>query len=98
MPATATLNVRLSEDLKERGMQVLDREGVSVSDAVRELFCELEKEQTLPSFMKDKATLMAHAEIQRKRDALHSMVGAISVPTEFDAREAWRAHLEAKQS
>ena len=52
MAATATLNVRLPEDLKDRGAQVLRREGVSVSDAVRGLYEYMEKEQRLPEFIK----------------------------------------------
>ena len=51
MAATATLNVRLPEDLKDRGAQVLRREGVSVSDAVRGLYEYMEKEQRLPEFI-----------------------------------------------
>lgn len=43
MSATATLNIRLPEELKEHGMQVLARQHISVSEAVRQLFCELER-------------------------------------------------------
>ena len=51
MAATATLNVRLSESLKNHGMQVLDRAGVSTTQAVRSLFEYMEREQSLPDYM-----------------------------------------------
>ncbi len=49
--ATATLNIRLPQDLKEHGLQVLDREGVSTSEAVRGLFRLLDKEQCVPGWV-----------------------------------------------
>lgn len=53
MSATATLNIRLPEELKEHGMQVLARQHISVSEAVRQLFCELERSQQVPEFLAD---------------------------------------------
>lgn len=96
MAATSTLNVRLPEDLKERGMQVLAREGVSISELVRDLFYELEETQELPEFAKSQERAVGQAEIQRKRDLLRSLAGITSVPAGLDAREAYREHLEWK--
>ncbi|MEA5018883.1 MAG: type II toxin-antitoxin system RelB/DinJ family antitoxin [Gordonibacter sp.] len=95
MSAMATLNVRLPEDLKERGMQVLSREGVSVSKVVRDLFCQLEETQEIPTFLRD-SLLSEQEEIHRKRELLRSMVGIVSVPPDFDYREERRKHLEWK--
>lgn len=48
MAATGTLNIRLDRDLKESGMQVLERNNVSVSEAVRRLFVSMAQAQELP--------------------------------------------------
>ena len=51
MSATATLNIRLPEELKEHGMQVLARQHISVSEAVQQLFCELSAASKFRSFL-----------------------------------------------
>lgn len=94
MAATATLNIRLPEDLKEHGMQVLEREGVSVSELVRELFRELAETQELPDFARDARSPSRQEECDRRRAALRAMSGiAPSAPTLEEAR---RARLEEK--
>lgn len=103
MAAMATLNVRLPLALKERGMQVLDREGVSVSAAVRRLFLEMERTQKLPDFIAEEGRL---AEIQQKRVRLRMLVamtpssppgdGAERDSSQESYREAYRKHLEEK--
>ena len=77
MSATATLNIRLPEELKEHGMQVLARQHISVSEAVRQLFCELERSQQVPEFLADASP---RDDIQGKRQLLRTMVRA-SRPT-----------------
>ncbi len=47
----STLNIRLPQDLKSHGLQVLDRAGISTSEAVRDLFRLLEQEQDVPDWM-----------------------------------------------
>lgn len=96
MAATATLNVRLPEDLKDRGAQVLKREGVSVSDAVRGLYEYMEKEQRLPEFIKPANEDARRAAVERKRSALRDMVGILPASTCADASALWREHLEWK--
>ena len=76
-------------------MQVLAREGVSVSDFVRDLFAEMEKTQKLPEFASAKKAT-EQQEIQRKRELLRSMVGIAPVPPDYDYREEWLKHLEWK--
>lgn len=92
--AMATLNVRIPSDLKQRGMQVLDREGVSVSDAVRGTFEHIARTQEIPEYLKDEGTPNRNEIIARKRQLLRSMVGIL--PRELDAETAWRDHLEWK--
>lgn len=100
MGATATLNVRLPEELKERGMQVLARQHVSVSEAVRQLFCELERSQQVPDFLAQES---AASTVEGRRALLRAMTGvarpapqALVPPIEpagHDWREDWRLHL-----
>ena len=47
----ATLNVRMSAALKERGDKVLRENGVSASSAVRALWQEMATTRTLPAFL-----------------------------------------------
>ena len=78
MSATATLNIRLPEELKEHGMQVLARQHISVSEAVRQLFCELERSQQVPEFLADASP---RDDIQGKRQLLRTMVARITSDT-----------------
>ena len=103
MGSNATLNIRLPEELKERGMEVLARQRISVSDAVRQLFCELERSQKLPEFMQSSRIEEA---AQEKRRLLREMTGterkppdALYPPIEskgHDWKGDWRNHLLEK--
>ena len=103
MSATATLNIRLPEELKEHGMQVLARQHISVSEAVRQLFCELERSQQVPEFLADASP---RDDIQGKRQLLLTILRASSTtpealeppiaPKGHDWREDWREHLLEK--
>ncbi len=90
---TATLNVRLPEELKERGLQVLEREGVSVSDLVRDLFGYLEENQELPDFAVD-SKRMKKADVERRRAAMESLVGIL--PSDIDLDKARTERLMRK--
>lgn len=94
MAATATLNIRLPEDLKEHGMQVLEREGVSVSDLVRDLFRELEETQELPEFAQKRREGSKQESIALKRASLRDMVGILPEDASLDV--ARRERLERK--
>lgn len=103
MGATATLNIRLPEELKEHGTQVLAKRHISVSEAVRQLFCELERSQQVPDFLADAAP---RDDIQGKRKLLRTMVGASRptpdsleppiAPKDHDWHEDWHEHLLEK--
>lgn len=92
--AMATLNVRMPADLKRRGMQVLDREGVSVSDAVRGTFEHIARTQEVPGYLKDEGAAARREAVARKRALLRSMVGVL--PTEAVDESAWCDHLAWK--
>ncbi len=94
MAVAGTINVRLPEDLKRHGGQVLVRNGVSVSDAVRRLYEYLEREQTVPDWMRGDAG--APDAVARRREQLRGLVGVVDVPVNFDARKAYRARQMEK--
>ncbi len=93
MAATATLNIRLPEDLKRHGGQVLEKSGVSTSDVVRGLYEYMAREQKLPEFIAP-----AQSGIEEKRRALRCLVGAVQLPEGFDAQAEYRAHLIEKSA
>lgn len=69
----ATLNVRMSASLKERGDKVLRDNGISTSAAVRALWREMASTRALPDFLK-KATSEAEAKKAKVR-ALEQLAG-----------------------
>ena len=86
MAGEATLNVRFpgeAREVKHRGDAVLARAGVSASQAVRSLYRYLDESQELPSWMAPAAP----DRYEQRRAAMRSLVGAISVPDDFDARD-----------
>lgn len=93
MGATATLNVRLPEELKRHGGQVLDRNGLSVSDAVRGLYEYMQDNQCLPQFLQKPD---AESVYERRRKLAQSMVGIVSVPQGYDAKQAREERLAEK--
>ena len=93
MGTTATLNVRLPEELKKHGAQVLDRNGVSVSDAVRGLYEYLQKNQCLPAFLEKAEEKTVY---EQRRELARSLVGIVSIPEGFDARQAHEERLAEK--
>lgn len=84
---TATLNVRIPKELKERGMQVLEREGVSVSELVRDVFKYMEAQQELPVFAGPglRGPSQKEAECERRRAAMRSLIGILPPDVDIDA-------------
>jgi addiction module RelB/DinJ family antitoxin len=93
MAATATLNIRLSESLKSHGLQVLDRAGVSTTQAVRSLFEYMEREQSLPDYMQPEACSGAAERRAALRDFAGSAAGAACEADVAAAKEARLARL-----
>ncbi len=81
MASSAVLNIRLPEELKRHGNQVLERNGISTSEAVRRLYEYLECEQDIPEFMNDCANTK---EFEKRRKALRSIVGSLHIPEGLD--------------
>lgn len=79
----ATLNVRMPEELKRSGDRVLEREGVSVSDAVRGLYRYLEDEQKVPEWLIE-GTESKDDVFERRRRTLRQLVGIVDLPLDFD--------------
>ena len=69
----ATLNVRMSAPLKERGDKVLREHGISTSAAVRALWQELATTRTLPEFLQK--TVEDSPAKRAKLLALNELVG-----------------------
>ena len=91
MAQLATLNIRLPETLKQHGYEVLRRSGVSPSDAVRQLFEYLEREQKLPADIFDSAD---DSSADHRRNLLKSLVGI--VPADYSLAEARQDRLAAR--
>lgn len=91
MAASATLNVRLPESLKVHGAAVLEREGLTVSDAVRSLYECMEREQTFPEALRSQP---ADDPFTRRREIARSMIGIL--PADLTIEEAREARFARK--
>ena len=90
---TATLNVRMPEELKRNGDRVLARGGLSVSEAVRRLYEEIVREQKIPDWLVGKGTEEeGRRMIEEKRKAIQSMAGII--PADLDLETVKRERVE----
>lgn len=96
MAVAGTINVRLPEDLKLRGNKVLEREGVSTTQAIRRLYERLEKEQKIPDWIAGKTN--SQSEVEHRRKKLRELAGCATLPKGFDARSAYRARQIEKHS
>ena len=91
MAAGATLNVRLPETLKTRGNAVLEKEGLSVSDAVRSLYEYMEREQAYPDALRARP---AEDLFAKRRELMRSMIGIL--PADITLEEAREARFARK--
>ena len=87
MASDAVLNVRLPKELKDQGNQVLERNGLSVSKAVRKLYEFMVREQDVPPFALDQD---ADGSVEQKRLLLRSLAGVVDLPEGFDGRSWMR--------
>lgn len=95
MAATATINARISESLKRQGGQVLDRYGVSTTEAVRSLYEYLAREQRVPDWMAPQTDKDKHAQ---RRSYVHSLPKRDLIPPHMDAKREYRLHLSEKHA
>lgn len=95
MEQNATLNARLPMSLKQHGCEVLEREGVGVSEVIRALFEYLECNQKIPEELAGCAGMSELKET--KRASLRSIAGAAPIGcTTEEAIQGYRDHLVAK--
>ena len=84
----ATLNIRLEPALKQHGMEVLQRQNVTVTEAVRALFRYMEANQKLP----DELLIASNTNqslIDRRRKLMKSMIGILPADASLaEAKEA----------
>lgn len=84
MASNAVLNIRLPEELKNHGNQVLERNDISVSQVVRDLYRFMEREQEVPSFAKADA---APDKFENRRKVLQDLKSNIDIPKDFDIKK-----------
>ena len=76
--ALATINVRMPQNLKTGAEAVLEREGVSVSEAIRRFYVCLEELQELPDCIRDPELASSEERIAQKREVLKGLLGIAS--------------------
>jgi DNA-damage-inducible protein J len=84
------ISVRMPVDLKQQGDEVLKREAVSVSSAVRGLYEYLRREQQLPAFLEEQREDEKAQLIQRRKALMREMVGIIPPSLDLDEIKAER--------
>lgn len=93
MASSAVLNIRLPEELKHHGNQVLERNGISTSEAVRKLYEYLESEQDIPEFMNDCANTKVY---EKRRRALRCIAGSLHIPEELNLSDLRKERFDEK--
>lgn len=93
MSSKAVLNIRLPEELKQHGNQVLARHGISVSQAVRKMYEYMDKEQDVPKFLSQKSDDSVYDE---RRATLRKVAGSGELPQDFDVKKAIAEKRDAK--
>jgi DNA-damage-inducible protein J len=95
--STATINVRLPQELKRGGDEVLRRAGVTVTQAIRSLYGYMDEHQDIPPFIGRGTTDAKRDAIAQKRAALASLAGIANVTDAAIGHEDDRyAHLVEK--
>lgn len=77
MSNESTINVRMPAQLKRAGGKVLDRNGISPSEAVRGLYAYLQREQEVPSFLLCDGRTAASV-YERRRKLARTVTGMLS--------------------
>ena len=98
MTGNVMLNVRIDAGLKSRGAQVLERNGISITEYVRRSFEALVEQQDIPPFMRESAESC----YDKRRQLLKTFarraasVGADETDTVSDSLELRHARADAK--
>jgi DNA-damage-inducible protein J len=90
MPSNALVQTRIDPEIRDRAAAVLDRVGLSVSDAVRILLTRTANEGVLPFDVSDKASHDAwfRAMVQEALDDQRPTIPAETVEQKFAAMRA----------
>lgn len=94
MSSIATINVRLPENLKRNGGQVLERNSVSPSELVRSVYRYMEEKQSIPECLD-----LAKADdgsTDPRRILLRKVSGTLDFEEAVDAKEVRAQRIEAK--
>ena len=96
MPAEqATINVRISAPLKDRGDKVLREHGLSTSEAIRLLWSTLANDRRLPAFLSEAIERRKKDACAGKRSALDKLVGITSKGSELSDADIEALHVRA---
>jgi len=100
MPANALVQTRIDPEIRDRAAAVLDRVGLSVSDAVRILLTRTANEGALPFEVSDASSHDAwfRAMVQDALDDPRPSLEHQDVKTKFAARRARLASSVARKS
>ena len=93
--ASATINARLSEELKQSGSKVLERNNVSPTEIVRSVYRYMEKHQAIPACL-DVAPTSEDSVYQRRRALLRQFDGFVVEPYEVDCKADRARRIEEK--
>jgi antitoxin component of RelBE/YafQ-DinJ toxin-antitoxin module len=96
MQQGATINVRLSPDLKQGGDRVLERAGISTSVLVRDLYSYLVREQKVPELATQPHDDERHIRNQRRREALAAVTGILDGEIDLDEVKAERLQRQTR--
>ena len=95
MEATATINARLPEKLKQNGSRVLDRNGVSPTEIVRSVYRYMERHQAIPECL-DVSPDGEETIYQKRRALLHRFDGMTVDAAKVDCKAERANRIEAK--
>ena len=95
MEATATINVRMPEKLKQDGSRVLERNGVSPTEIVRSVYRYMDRHQAIPSCL-DVAPVEEQSVYQKRRVLFRAFDGVSVEPYGSDCKADRALRIEAK--
>lgn len=95
MEATATINARLPEKLKQSGSRVLERNNVSPTEIVRSVYRYMDRNQAIPECL-DVAPGSEQSLYEKRRALLHQFDGATVEPYDISCKADRAQRIEEK--
>ncbi len=90
--STVMLNVRMPQELKVTGDEVLSSHGIGVSEAIRKFYEQLSTSQELPKWLMNSNS----AKIDDKRMLLREIVGCAPLEKEMTLEDLRSEHLSKR--